>query len=511
MVRISSRCWTVVVGGLLAVGCGGADDAVRAPLTIPDSGTWELGLTVPASPQGVGDPEAGRELLLNGGYMGCGIPARLLELPLLSDVITSVLTPQGKGQKLEGRNAVNADLGHAMNIFESLDGVQVANVSCLMCHAGRFNGELIIGLGAADSDFTDGFGGGEESTTGEGLPSSITALLGLDDAEAHNLNKMLARSAAFTGITAMRTVGQNPAEAMAIALMAHRKPDLSWSDEPVVAWEFRDREGNVDAPEPFPSDVPPWWRAKKKNALFYNAMARGDHSGSMALASSICIDSVEQAEGVRQNFHDMHAFVLTLEAPKYPLSIDAKLAGAGERVFVENCAGCHGTYGETDADDTYPNLLFPLDVIGTDTVLAEGGVIHAPQMTEAYNQTYYGEVTPFVVNDPAVGYVAPPLDGVWATGPFLHNGSVPTIELVLDSKSRPKYWRRQDYDSKHFDEAALGWPFTELETGQAEAHFVDRKHIYDTTLFGQSNGGHTFGDHLTPAQRRAVLEYLKTL
>ena len=62
----------------------------------------------------------------------------------------------------------------------------------------------------------------------------------------------------------------------------------------------------------------------------------------------------------------MHAFVLTLEAPLYPFAIDRKLAEKGEGVFVENCAGCHGTYGETDADDTFPNLLFPLEVIGTD-------------------------------------------------------------------------------------------------------------------------------------------------
>jgi hypothetical protein len=505
---VATRWALMAAGGLFVLGCAGDDEL--PPATVPEHGAWELGFEVPATTQVVGDPIVGRDLLLNGGYMGCGVPARLLDFPLLADVVTSVLTPAGKGQKLEGRNEVNANLGHNMNIFESLDGVQVANVGCLMCHAGSFNGELIIGLGTADSDFTKGFGAGDQSTTGAALPSSLTDLLGLSDAEAENLNKMLTRSAAFTGITAMRTVGQNPAEAMAIALMAHRNPDLSWSDTPVVAWEFRDRAGNVDAPVAFPSDVPPWWRAKKKNALFYNAMARGDHSGSMALATSICIDNTVQAEIIRQKFHDMHAFVLTLEAPKYPLDIDMGLADKGERVFIENCAGCHGTYGETDAEDTYPNLLFPLDVVGTDTVLAEGGVIHAPQMTAAYNQTYYGQLTPFVVNDPAIGYVAPPLDGIWATGPFLHNGSVPTIELLLDSKSRPTRWRREDYDSKNFDENAVGWPYVEFE-GLSEASVDDLKHIYDTTMFGQANTGHTFGDHLTKDQRRAVLEYLKTL
>jgi hypothetical protein len=116
-----------------------------------------------------------------------------------------------------------------------------------------------------------------------------------------------------------------------------------------------------------------------------------------------------------------------------------------------------------------------------------------------------------VPDDPFPGYVAPPLDGIWATAPYLHNGSVPTVELVLDSHARPDGWKRVDYDSTHFDEEALGWPFVEVPGGQADLPSSEAKHVYDTRFFSQDNGGHTFGDHLTPAERRAVLEYLKTL
>ncbi len=502
--------------GLL--GCSGAEPAGAresdaAPAAIPSEGPWNQGIALEGEEQELGDPARGRELLLNGGYMGCGIPARLLDNPLLGGAVGMALGPATEGAELEGRNDDNASMPYSMNVFTSSDGVKVANVSCLMCHAGSFNGELIVGLGTADADFTGGFGGGGGAvgTPGQGLDPSLTALLGLNAAETANLNKMMTRSAAFSDITAMRTVGQNPAEAMAIALMAHRNEDLSWSDEPVVAWEFRNHEGEVIEPVPFPSDPPPWWRAKKKTALFYNGMARGDHSGSMALATSICVDTVEQAQQIGEMFKDMHAYVLTLEAPRYPFDIDAELAKQGQRLFVESCAGCHGTYGETDDDDTFPNLLFPLDVIGTDPVIAEGGVVYAPQMVESYNRTYYGQTTPFICDDPAVGYVAPPLDGVWATGPFFHNGSVPTIEQVLNTKARPKYWKRKDLDSKSFDTDALGFPFVALDHGQDAASSDEQKWIYDTTKFGQKNTGHPFGDHLSDDQRRAVLEYLKTL
>jgi len=63
----------------------------------------------------------------------------------------------------------------------------------------------------------------------------------------------------------------------------------------------------------------------------------------------------------------------------------------------------------------------------------------------------------------------------------------------------------------HFDGEALGWPFVEVPYGQDEAPEAERELIYDTTKLSQSNLGHPFGDHLTDEQRRAVIEYQKTL
>jgi hypothetical protein len=260
-----------------------------------------------------------------------------------------------------------------------------------------------------------------------------------------------------------------------------------------------------------PSDPPPWWRAAKKNALFYNGMARGDHRGTMMLATALCTDSVEEAAQIDAYFHHIQAFIRSVKPPKYPFAIDATLAATGEGVFSENCAGCHGTYSANEAEETYPNLLFPLDVIGTDPVVAEGGTVYAPQLVDWYNESFYGKITRMEPSDPFPGYMAPPLDGVWATGPFLHNGSVPTIEMVLDSSNRPTYWKRQDFNSSNFDEDAVGWPYVELAYGHASASDDERKFIYDTTFVAHTNVGHTFGDHLTTDERRAVLEYLKTL
>jgi mono/diheme cytochrome c family protein len=448
-------------------------------------GPWEYGVFIPPEPQAPGDPVKGYEALVTRGYITCGIPW------LLFGLAKPLLGPYTDGEALPGRSGKNAQVPYNWTVH-AVDGAEIVSQNCLTCHAGSFNGQRIVGLGTADEDFT-----GDMSALLNAFPIPDIPIPGLEQ-----MTRFLNRMKVLGPQTVMRTIGTNPAEAVAITLVAHRdRHTLAWSDEKLI-----------DLPEMVvPSDPPPWWRAHKKNALFYNGMARGDHRGTMMLATALCTDSVAEAQQIDTYFADIQAFVRSVSAPKYPFAIDAGLAGQGEVVFAANCAGCHGTYAASDADDTYPNLLFPLDVIGTDAVVAEGGTKYAPALVDWYNESFYGSITRMVPDDPFPGYMAPPLDGVWATGPFLHNGSVPNIALVLDSSKRPRFWRRVDYDSTHFDQAALGWPFAELMYGHADAADAEKKFIYDTTQFAHTNTGHTFGDHLTPEERTAVLEYLKTL
>jgi hypothetical protein len=130
------------------------------------------------------------------------------------------------------------------------------------------------------------------------------------------------------------------------------------------------------------------------------------------------------------------------------------------------------------------------------------------QFVEWFANSFWGETSRL---EPQLGYVAPPLDGIWATAPYLHNGSVPTLEALLDSSKRPRYWTRT-FDSTDYDQAAVGWNFAELDHGQADEPTAGaRVRIYDTTLLGYGNQGHTRADDLDDSERRALLEYLKTL
>jgi mono/diheme cytochrome c family protein len=244
----------------------------------------------------------------------------------------------------------------------------------------------------------------------------------------------------------------------------------------------------------------------KKHAMFYTTEGRGDHARIMMLISTVCTDNVAEARSIDAYFTDIRAYIASLEPPPYPFAIDHALAEQGHTVFQTHCSRCHGTYGE---NWTYPNRVIGLEEIGTDPEHAKRATQQADRFIRWYNQSFYGEISRAA---PAPGYIAPPLDGVWATAPYLHNGSVPTIETLLNSRRRPKFWSRRSFDSTDYDQRSLGWRYVELHDGKAGAKDAEeRKRIYDTTLTGYSNQGHTFGDELTDEERKAILEYLKTL
>ena len=449
-------------------------------------GPWDAGHSIPVEPQVPGDPEAGLKALLTEGYVSCGLPENLFNLarPLLG--------PYADGEPLPWREGKNADIPYSWTIHTAKSGVEIASMNCLECHAGRVNGELMIGLGTADMDFTADLSLGLDELPQFDLPGP----------EVEELNKFVARYNAVGPQTQTVTIGTNPATTLGVLLASHHDADtLAWSDHPLI---------DVDVPM-IPVDTPPWWRVAKRGGLLYNGMARGDHRGSLMFASSLCTDSEEEATEILSYFNDINAYIRSIEPPPYPFPIDAKLASAGEPIFLAECAGCHGTYSEDPEAETYRNLLLPYDVIRTDpeyALAAEGAL---KEMADWFNKSFYGDTTELALATPFSGYVAPPLDGIWATAPYLHNGSVPTLELVLDSPARPTYWRRVDHESANYDQSGLGWPFIAFNFGHDVFSAEKHKFIYDTTIFAHGNGGHTFGDDLTDDERRALLEYLKTI
>jgi hypothetical protein len=100
------------------------------------------------------------------------------------------------------------------------------------------------------------------------------------------------------------------------------------------------------------------------------------------------------------------------------------------------------------------------------------------------------------------GYSAVPLDGIWLRGPYLHNGSVPSLRALLQPEDqRPKSFYR-GYDV--IDPGDVGFISTGAEAAKV-GFFVN------TLLPGNGNQGHTYGTTLSDPDKDALLEYLKTM
>jgi mono/diheme cytochrome c family protein len=338
---------------------------------------------------------------------------------------------------------------------------------CLVCHGGSIAGQSYIGLGNASLDYQAFY---EEMAVADGRP----------------------------GRTPMRfsnVRGTTEAGGFAVYLLGLREPDLA----------LRYPRLDLDLSEDLCEDPPAWWLLKKKKTMYHTGGAdtRSVRSIMQFMMSPLNLPSAfEKAE---PDFADIREFLLTLQPPKYPLPIDTKLAAAGEELFRANCSRCHGTYG---AQWTYPNKVVPLDEIGTDRRRYEG---ITKKFSDYYNKSWFAKDYKAIATD---GYQAPPLDGIWATAPYFHNGSVPTVYHVLNSKARPQlYTRSFRTDLDAYDAQKLGWKVIELgkRPDRSRMTSMEFRKIYDTTQSGRGNGGHTFGDRLSEDERMAVIEYLKTL
>jgi mono/diheme cytochrome c family protein len=281
-------------------------------------------------------------------------------------------------------------------------------------------------------------------------------------------------------------------------LASHRDPDTLVYDPNKTSFDSKSGlKGWVD--------FPPWWATKKKNALYYNGTGRGVKGHHMLLMSWFSTKDAAEAAKIEASFLNVNAWIDQLEAPRFPETIDLELADAGEEVFLKTCAMCHGTYGDSDAEDTYPNLLIPYEEVGTDPNLATHHWMY--KAIDWYEKSWYTRD-----NDSwferVEGYVAPPLDGVWATAPYFHNGSVPTLDAVIDPKKRLAQWTTNNSDDD-YDLVKVGWM---NKPEDVQVFTLDGSSgVYDTTKPGYSNGGHVYGEKLSADEQHSLLEYLKTL
>jgi mono/diheme cytochrome c family protein len=239
--------------------------------------------------------------------------------------------------------------------------------------------------------------------------------------------------------------------------------------------------------------------SKKKNAMFYNGFGRGDFGRFLMASNLLTVTDTLEANRVDEQISDLLAYIYTIQPPRFPKSIDSTLVNIGKPLFEKTCSKCHGTYG---VDGKYPNLLIPATIIQTDSALFKSNYQN-PQFVSWFNQSWFSSGDHPAKLVPYEGYIAPPLDGIWATAPYLHNGSIPDLESLLNSTLRPRYWER-DFNKPNYDYQRVGWTYKIHQKPGGNT-------IYNTDVNGYRNHGHYFGDRLSESDRKAIIEYLKTL
>jgi hypothetical protein len=235
--------------------------------------------------------------------------------------------------------------------------------------------------------------------------------------------------------------------------------------------------GTVDFPSLWNQDI------RKRSWLHWdgNNSSLQERNLSAALAGGASEESLDHPSIER-----VAKWSLTAPPPEYPFEIDPHLAGEGKAIYLAQCASCHaadgGLYGRTT----------PVDQLGTDKQRLE---LFSDELLERFATVGAGKPWQFRHYRKSDGYANTALDGIWARAPYLHNGSVPTLfDLLAAPDDRPKQFYR---GCDAFDRAKVGF-------------VCNDGFLFATTEVGNGNGGHLYGTDLTMAERRALIEYLKT-
>ncbi len=239
------------------------------------------------------------------------------------------------------------------------------------------------------------------------------------------------------------------------------------------------------------------------------------------------------------NLRRIESWLVTLRAPKWPWPSDDSAALRGKKIYQqEGCQKCHAVIGQPEYP--LPITMTPIDDVQTDSHMIDQFITRRSNMHQLQGRAVGVSRNPFkhfaevdearhVAGHLSAGalnaaehpsgldklkgfwkllllggqdfstYKARPLDGIWATAPFLHNGSVPSLQqLLMPPDNRvPTFC----VGSRQYDPVNVGYS-TACGPGTS---------TFDTTLHGNGNIGHAYGTALSPDQKRDLVEYLKGL
>lgn len=451
--------------------------------------------------------------------------------------------------KVGPRNPYGWPLGWTVSNPADSDGVAIAGFTCAMCHTGQieYKGKvMVVEGGQAMIDlfpFVDAVAAAYIATATD--PAMRTKFFREAIAAGYPADRMekdfeaavstLSHLQSSTPGTKISMLPGGPGRVDAVQGIANR---VFGTDLMVPS---NQRDANAPVSYPYLWDI---WRL---SWLQYNGFIPpladsrniGEVLGTEGKTNIVAHDGSLNPEPQRwrtsvqiKNLQWMEKTLQGLRPPKWPAhvlgSIDQGKARAGRALFVNHCASCHGI--KVLPNGNWDVEVVPLEHIGTDPNQATNWAAYTydleklgmPKQTPANvgaaaavnairKQLYADAKIPTSEQEPDVAFLAPcgykarPLVGVWATPPFLHNGSVRTVFDLL-SDTRPATF---SVGSREYDPVNLGY---------AEGPGF-RSFTLDTSISGNRNTGHWWTDDtarpgrigrkLSDEEKYAIIEYLK--
>jgi mono/diheme cytochrome c family protein len=301
---------------------------------------------------------------------------------------------------------------------------------------------------------------------------------------------------------------------------------------------------NVSAPtSTYQTETKPpvLWNLKYKNRFQHDGSMRGN-----PLLANLIFNEVGRGANLaelerwiaqkRDVIDDLTAAAYAMTAPRWTdffpaASIDIAQARRGEHVFEQRCAHCHGMYEKawhatdvaTLAEPARAGLLETVRVtMPTETISRDVGTDRLRSEAMVGLASRANRLSVFRKNDISFTsnpgqYVPPPLVGVWARWPYLHNNSVASLDqLLTPAKDRATtfYVGPADDAERDYDAHAVGFPLGD----DTPRNWRRPSRLFDTRLPGLSNSGHDEGifatdgvSDLADTERRDLIEFLKTL
>ena len=251
------------------------------------------------------------------------------------------------------------------------------------------------------------------------------------------------------------------------------------------------------------SDMLAIWNLGARDAIRPNAPMHWDglnNSVREVIISSALGDGMTASEHdarTQASLRRIGEFLRRIKAPASPHRPDRNAIARGRSIYVMRCADCHDVTGSRTL------TVIPIEDIRTDRHRIDMWTTTARDTYTQYRKGYDWDFRHFQKLD---GYIAEPMDGLWLRAPYLHNGSVPTLEDLLKApEERPKAFVR---GTEVLDSDRGGFVAPECDPNLPPPPDV---FCFDTQLPGNSNSGHVYGTDLNLKDKSDLLAYLLTL